>query len=420
LNEDASTYVKVCMKPSILVETKKGCHELRLDGSLVKIRETRNGDYKFFRLHWKVGSKGFRRAFSSADKAIEEAEKIVRDLARADGERTTVRSEDIIYYRECAKRLGSIPLHQAVDFYMKFHRIGAPRKTVADIADELLADSKAREVSKKYTSSISYANNVWKKWAGAMSLPEISSDFVERKFAASDYAPHSKKDLLRGFRALELFAIRKRYVPKEFESAAENVKLPSTKHTTPAVFTPEQLMRLLIVAKPNQLAYVATMAFAGARRAEFERMTPEHFVVDENIAMINAEIAKKGSRRVLELTPNLQDWLTIATLPSSGRKPSKKSIVSISSDKYRLRQVGLVWSQNVLRHSFCSYHLALHRNAALTSELAGNSPSMLREHYKSLVTPAAAKVWFEITPQKVIAFANENSLDKWISWSLTP
>jgi len=405
------------MNKSVLIETAPGCHELRLNGSLVKIRETRNNDYKFFRLHWKVGSRGFRRAFSSADKAINEAERIVRDLARAEGENTTVRSEDIVYYRECARKLGGVPLHEAVEFYLKFHRIGAPRKTLAEIAEEFLQATEARDVSKKYVGSITFANKVWKKWAGAMSLAEISATFIERKFAESDYATHSKRNLLRAYRSLELFAVRQKYLPKDFESAAEHVKLPPTKNSTPAIFTPEELMRLLIVTRPHQLAYVATMAFGGARRAEFERMTPEHFAVDENIATINAEIAKKGSRRVLELPDNLREWLKIAEMPKSGRRPSKKSIVNLT-DKDRLREVGLTWKQNVLRHSFCSYHLALHRNSALTSELAGNSPQMLRDHYKSLVSPAAAKEWFDITPQKVIDFANTYSLARLLTWNL--
>jgi integrase len=408
------------MTKSTLIETEPGCHELRLNGSRVKIRETRNKDYKFFRLHWKVGSRSFRRAFSNAEKAIDEAERIVRDLSRAEGEKTTVRSEDVVYYRECARKLGSVPLHEAVEFYMKFHRIGAPRKTLAEIADEFLKSCKDRGVSKKYVNSITFNNKVWKKWAGAMAIPEISATFIERKFAESTYTTHSKKNLLRNFRALELFAIRQKYVPKEFDSAAEHVKLPPAKNTTPAIFTPEELMRLLVVTKPHQIAYVATMAFAGARRAEFERMTRDHFSVDENVATINAEIAKKGSRRVLELPENLRQWLDIAELPAAGKVPSKKSIVNLSADKARLREVGLTWKQNVLRHSFCSYHLALHRNAALTSELAGNSPQMLRDHYKSLVTPAAAKEWFDITPQKVFDFAAANSLARLLHWNLDP
>ena len=408
------------MSKSKLIETAPGVHELELNGSRVKIRETKNGDYRFFRLDWKVGSRPFRRAFSSSEKAIDEAERIVRDLARAEGEKTTVRSEDVVYYRECARKLGGIPLHEAVDFYLKFHRVGAPRKTVADLCREVEAASRAREASKRHIETTVHLNRVWTKWAGAMALPEVTSAFIERKFIESGYSAHTKRNLLRGYRALELFAMRQKYLPREFESVAESVVIPKTRNSTPAVFSPEDLMRLFVAAGPRHIAYIAMMAFAGARRAEFERMTRDHVSLEDKVAVIGAEIAKKGSRRVLELTDNLCEWLAIG-LPEKGPLTSRKNIERLSANKSALKEVGLdanKWEQNVLRHSFCSYHLALHRNAALTSEQAGNSPQMLREHYKSLVAPAAAKEWFEITPAKVHQFAIDNNLVGLIRWTL--
>ena len=420
MNDLAQTYVKKHMTESTLIETEPGVHELQLNGSRVKIRETKNGNYKFFRLDWKVGSRAFRRAFSSSEKAIDEAERIVRDLARAEGEKTTVRSEDIVYYRECARKLGGVPLHEAVEFYCKFHRVGAPRKTIADLAQELEVATRAREASRRHLETIIHLNKVWTKWTGAMTPSEITPALIERKFSESDYSAHTKKNLLRGYRALELFAIRQKYLPREFESVAERVTIPKTRNATPAVFTPEDLMRLFVAAQPKHLSYIAMMAFAGARRAEFERMTRDHISLDDKVAIINAEIAKKGSRRVLELPENLCEWLRVAELPEKGLLTSRKSIERLSSNKAALKEVGLdasKWEQNVLRHSFCSYHLALHRNAATTSEQAGNSPQMLREHYKSLVTPAAAKEWFDITPAKVMQFATERHLAGLIKWT---
>jgi integrase len=392
-----------------------------LNGSRVKIRETRNGDYKFFRLHWKVGSQSFRRAFSSSEKAVDEAERIVRDLARAEGEKTTVRSEDVVYYRECARKLGGAPLHEAVDFYLKFHRIGAPRKTIADIGAELESASRAREASRRHIETIIHLHRVWRNWAGAMTPAEVTPGFIERKLAESTYSAHTKRNLLRAYRSLELFAIRQKYLPRDFESVAEAVTTPKTRNSTPAIFSPEDLMRLLVSASPSHVAYIAMMAFAGSRRAEFERMTRDHISLEDKVAIINSEIAKKGSRRVLELTDNLCEWLRIS-LPARGPLTSRKNIERLSANKSALKAVGLSavkWEQNVLRHSFCSYHLAMHRNAALTSEQAGNSPQMLREHYKSLVTPASAKEWFDITPCKVYQFAVDNQMSGLIKWNLS-
>ena len=58
------------------------------------------------------------------------------------------------------------------------------------------------------------------------------------------------------------------------------------------------------------------------------------------------------------------------------------------------------WKRNGLRHSFCSYRLAITQDAAKTSLEAGNSPQMIFRHYRELTTEEEAKEWFSILPPK--------------------
>jgi integrase len=47
------------------------------------------------------------------------------------------------------------------------------------------------------------------------------------------------------------------------------------------------------------------------------------------------------------------------------------------------------WPEDVLRHSFASYHLAKHRNAALTAELMGHKNArIIYAHYREVVKDA--------------------------------
>ena len=55
---------------------------------------------------------------------------------------------------------------------------------------------------------------------------------------------------------------------------------------------------------------------------------------------------------------------------------------------------------NGLRHSFCSFHFALHANETLTAAQAGNSPAMIHQHYKGRATKAEAEKWFNVQPAK--------------------
>ncbi len=390
--------------------------EVTCGGAKVTIRQVRNGAYKNFRLDWKVGARAQRRSISDAEKAVEEARNIVKNLARAEGEKTLVRSEDVVYYRECQKRLGSVPLHEAVAFYLKFHNVDAPRKTLATIIDEFIEDRKRRVLSNRYYQSIRYETKVWKNWAGSRTLQSLTTEEIDAFFDDCGYGPVTKRNLLRTLKALEIFAAKKRYLPRDFDAASDRVSIPAARKKTYSVFTPEELMRLFVVLDKDELAYVATMAFAGSRRAELERLEAQKIDPSENFARIDAEIAKKGTARVIELPDNLKQWLQIVDLPSKGSLTTTKKVANISSRKDRLSSVGLEWKQNVLRHSFCSYHLALHRNADLTSELAGNSPQMLKEHYKSLVAPTAATDWFNITPQSVREYAAKKDLTRLLTW----
>ncbi len=56
-----------------------------------------------------------------------------------------------------------------------------------------------------------------------------------------------------------------------------------------------------------------------------------------------------------------------------------------------------------MRHSFISYRVAAVKNVAQGVLEAGNSPQMIFQHYRELVTPQDAKAWFAITPESVKA-----------------
>jgi integrase len=57
------------------------------------------------------------------------------------------------------------------------------------------------------------------------------------------------------------------------------------------------------------------------------------------------------------------------------------------------------WPNDAARHSFATYHLALHQNSALTShELGHRNPNTLFKHYRNLATKAEGEAYFAIVP----------------------
>lgn len=403
------------MKPT-LIETKNGA-KIACGSASVRISTAKNGKYFQHVLRWTVGSRSFKRVFSDRKKAIAEGERIARNLASADGERTTVSTDDVVYYRECAKKVRPYSLHQAVDFFLKFHSVKTTNSSIAEIADAHVADINSRkdDLSERYPESVKYETDVWKRWAGGTPIQSMTAARIKELLDASGFSKTTKRNLIRRFHAMENFAMKKGLLSREHRSLVENISLPK-EHKAPEIFTPDELMRLFIILDKREIAYVATMAFGGPRRAEFERMTHDHLTFDEDQARIDESIAKTKSRRTLDLEDNLKEWLALADLRKEGKLLTKKEVAKISGDKARLKEVGLVWKNNALRHSFCSYHLARGKDAAKTSLLAGNSPDMIFTHYNAVVSTKAAEEWFNISPISVREYAEKQGLTHLIHW----
>jgi hypothetical protein len=66
--------------------------------------------------------------------------------------------------------------------------------------------------------------------------------------------------------------------------------------------------------------------------------------------------------------------------------------------------------------SFCSYRLADVKSAAQVALEAGNSPQMIFQHYRELVTEKGAKAWFGITPESTKALREKERQAKIVAF----
>jgi integrase len=99
------------------------------------------------------------------------------------------------------------------------------------------------------------------------------------------------------------------------------------------------------------------------------------------------------------MSENLRAWLAGAGTQTGlivpvGRKCLYKRLVSIRA------KAGIDhWAGDVMRHSFATYHLALHRNAPATAlEMGHSGVQMLYSNYRGLATGEAAGEYFGIRP----------------------
>jgi integrase len=205
------------------------------------------------------------------------------------------------------------------------------------------------------------------------------------------------------------WAVRKDYLPANHRlNEADGLK-PQNGNTSEITFyTPAELEALLDAAEGPLQAMVAIGGLAGLRTQELLRLTWDDTRRVENHIEVSALKAKTRQRRLVEVVPALAQWLApfaehtgkVWTLHEVTFQQHLCNLCDRARVEVKGEEVPVARKQNGLRHSFCTFHYALHGNENLTAQQAGNSPSMLHANYKGLATKREAERWFGVSPEQ--------------------
>jgi integrase len=170
------------------------------------------------------------------------------------------------------------------------------------------------------------------------------------------------------------------------------------------------------------LGAVTLGLFCGIRTQELTKLQWAHVQLDwsdldsekpeKSFVTIPASIAKKRRIRNVTIPRNALEWLALC--PNRKGALTKNAYSSDFRKRFyklqRLAGFGKVengkwrstWEENNMRHSFGSYHYALHDNSIETSRQLGHAASdhVLFSHYRALATKEQAKAYFGIVPPK--------------------
>ena len=288
---------------------------------------------------------------------------------------------DLINAHAQAKAAG-FKLLQAVE-----HFKGTDRSLVPMTIGEAVAlGLRERERGGKRHKSILNLRTVWHRfrdWVGE-NTPVASIDWrqIDQWLAENRWSGQTLKNYQTILHTLFEDTVKKR--ARESNPVAA-LSSPSVETKRPPVLSVAQAGQLLSVTEAHDsgmLTYVALALFAGIRPAEIGRLGADA-IRENHVEVLHGKTRK---RRIVDLEPVAKFWLAKGE-PLALRNLRKRF------DRIKA-QLDFEWQQDVMRHSFCSYHLAAFENAARTALQAGHTEKVLFDNYRELVFKCnAVKFW---------------------------
>jgi integrase len=305
----------------------------------------------------------------------------------------------------CIDRLQeySATLTEATDYYIRHHRPSHLNRTFAQVAAEVLR--RKRKTNRRKSTLKSYAGYFRRFSADHKKVPmgRITDRDLEAWLDDLEVGPQTFRNYLRNLGVVWNFAVKQGYVPKVITAKIET---PAQDEAPTEILTPAQARSLLLQArKPeNQawLPYIAISLFAGLRTNEVQQLTWEQIDFELKHISVTPSQAKTRRRRFVQMSDNLVLWLEQSSSRIGLVTPFAGNAFWDGREKLR-ESAGIVsWPKNVLRHSFGSYHLAKHYREGFTGTQMGNSPSVIVRHYREMVKPKDADLYWSLSPKTVL------------------
>ena len=393
--------------------------------------------YPQFTLTYYDGAQRKKKRFADLAEAKREAEFTADKLASGENEVLRLTSADRTNYVQAVSQLRplNVPLNlavleyvsavkhlpdgttlkEAVDFFRRRNPAALEKRTVRQVVDEMLAAKRAAKLSEVHLKDLNCRLN---RFADAIQLniAGVSGTMLQAWLDGMKASGRTKRNYLAVIAALFNFCIKRKYLPKEAVEEIEAVQQQKEDNGEIEIFTPGEMREILTAARPEMVPWLAIAGFAGLRTAEICRLDWSEVNLMERHIEIKASKAKTAARKLAPITDNLAAWLALYAKPSGKvtdfeswwnqfykltaavNEQRKEAARAAGKDPASARK--FVWKHNALRHSFCSYRLAVIKNAAQVALETGNSPQMIFANYRQLVTETEAAKWFGVCPPK--------------------
>jgi integrase len=356
--------------------------------------------YQYYLDGLKVNGKRKRLFFRSRAEAKAELERLTQ-IQQKEGQRGLNLNPLVRELAtQCAELLSPYSgktILDATRFYVAHLEATANSVPASTLVSEYLESKHRAQLSPKHLEDLKGRLAKFNQSFGWRALRTITTRELEDWLHNLKLSPQTINNYRAIIRALFGYATRRELIDHNPVEAIQKIKIVSG---SVPIFAPETLQGILDTASQDARPAIAIGAFAGLRTAELLRLDWDEIDLERGYVEVTAQKAKTAKRRLVEISANLRQWLSVdhktqGKLYPLGWRSYHEDTAAIC------RFLGLAWPQNGLRHSFASYHLALYQNApALALEMGQTSPRMIFDHYREVVTREEAEKYWAIRPKQ--------------------
>ena len=288
--------------------------------------------------------------------------------------------------------------------------------------DQMIAWKTAREasgsLSKRTVGSLRGKARKIKSTLKNTPISDIGRAEVFTFLQNLDFSDTTKKHYRAFFTEFFNYGIQKGWLEANPMALLGKTNLFATvKKSDPKILTIDETKELFLTRHRLGLElcldyYLALGLFLGLRPNEARGLTGEDIDFANNAVRVRAEVSKIKATRYVPLNPTARSWLI--ECPKDG-----SLLIKLSEGRFRKRWDKLRvnagwnvkaqmaskdkphWEPDVLRHSFGSYWLSVHKDCPQLAEQMGNSTQVIKRFYIKPIPEHYGSLFWNLTRDQV-------------------
>lgn len=376
-------------------------------------------DYKW-RVDWVEGGKYKRKGFKTkvaAEEWKDSREAELQEHGVQAANLTATERAAVVELRSALEEVG-LSVREALSIAIAQRRREQSSCTMAELVQRVVSARERAGQSASHIRDLRSKLGRFSEKFGVRSVATITADEIGSWIHGLALAPASVNSYRRILVVAFNDAISGGFI-EEGKNPAMKVKQSKVVEGEVGILTPKQAEALLGAADAEILPAIAIGFFCGLRAAELQRLDWEEVRLDLGHVRVKASKAKSARNRIVPISDNLRAWIAPhakangPVWPANGRKlfeaarlavgfgsPKEVAKSEKAKEKNPEKKVLLEWPDNALRHSFATYHLAHHKNAAeLALHMGHTSPALIFAHYREVVCDRDGAAYWRLRPE---------------------